>query len=108
MQTHVSLTIVLGAPDFKTVDCGDVKGLRRAKHYDLCLEVDYEIDKEDDILVLHKVNGEDTVFEGRLLKEKSRVSVSIEDASDPDDVEVRLRHGLPKSDYTKYADIYFC
>ena len=100
MKMHHSLPTVLGAPDFKNVDCRDVKGLRRAKRYDLCLEVDYEIDKEDDILVLHKVNGQDTVFEGRLLKEKSRVSVSIEDASDPDDVEVHLTHKLYKSNYT--------
>ena len=43
--------------------------------------------------MLHKVNGQDTVFEGRLLKEQSRVSVSVEDASDPDDVEVRYGIG---------------
>ena len=36
------------------------------------------------------VQNEDTVFEGRLLREGRRVAVTIEDATKPDDIEVPL------------------
>ena len=42
------------------------------------------------MLLLKKVKKEDTVFEGRLLKEGSGVAVTIQNASDPDDIEVML------------------
>ena len=79
--------LVLGAPKFKTIDCSKVKGITAPKGYDLCLEVDYE-DKQDDVMLLKKVKKEDTVFEGHLLKEGNRVAVTIQDASDMDDIEV--------------------
>ena len=79
---------VIGPPSFKRIDCGKNKG------YDLCLEVDYE-DKQDDVLLLNKVTKgtvgvqkDDTVFEGRLLKEGRSVAATIEDPTKPDDIEV--------------------
>ena len=41
-------------------------------------------------MLLTKVNGEETVFEGKLLKENRRVSVCVRNSSDPDDIEVSL------------------
>ena len=42
------------------------------------------------MLLLKKVKGEDTVFAGRLLKEGRKVAVTIQNASDPDDIAVML------------------
>ena len=39
-------------------------------------------------MLLRKVKNEDTVFKGRLKKEKTRVAVTIEDPSNLDDIEV--------------------
>ena len=50
----------------------------------------YELDNETDILLLNKVQNEDTVFEGHLQTEGSSVAVTIEDTSNPDDIEVIL------------------
>lgn len=41
-------------------------------------------------MLLKKVKKEATVFEGHLSKEKTRVAVTIQNASDPDDIEVIL------------------
>ena len=81
--------LVLGAPKFKVLDCSTVKGVKNPKEYDKCIEVDYvKPTKEDDVLLLKKVKNEATVFEGRLLKEKSKVAVTIQNASDMDEIEV--------------------
>ena len=55
---------------------------------DLCLSVSYS-DHTDDILVLNKVHGIDTIFKGTLYNEGTRASAVIEDASNPDDLEVK-------------------
>ena len=62
---------------------------RRCRGYDLCLRVDYDADREDDIMLLRMVRNEETVFEGHLLYERNRVAVTIEDISNPDDIEVQ-------------------
>ena len=46
------------------------------------------MDNETDLLLLNKVQNEDTVFEGHLQTEGSSVAVTIEDTSNPDDIEV--------------------
>ena len=56
-------------------------------NYDLCLEVDFE-DGENDVAVLNKVKGEDTVFWGKLKREETRVAAIMEDPEYPDDLEV--------------------
>ena len=54
------------------------------------------MDNETDLLLLNKVQNEDTVFEGHLQTEGSSVAVTIEDTSNPDDIEViLLDSGLP-------------
>ena len=45
-------------------------------------------DQTDDWMLLHKVHGEETVFKGSLYNEGTRVCVVVEDASNPDDIEV--------------------
>ena len=70
-------------PAFKKIDCQ-----RKYRHFDLCLEVDYEPNKENDMMFLRKVKNEETVFKGRLKKEQTRVAVTIEDPSNPDEIEV--------------------
>ena len=93
MKVRNSLLIVLGGPVFKQIDCNAVKDIRNADDYDLCIEVDYQVDNADDIMLLRKADGEETVFEGHLLREGSSVSVSV-DPSNPNDVEVYLAHIL--------------
>ena len=52
------------------------------------MEVDYEVDKASDVAVLSKVNNLATVFWGKLLNETTKVAATIEDLSNPDDIEV--------------------
>ena len=52
------------------------------------MEVDYELDKNNDVALLSKVNNLNTVFWGQLLNEKTKVAATIEDLSNPDDIEV--------------------
>ena len=85
-----AIFIVNGEPSFKEVEC------EVPEVYDLCIEVTYELDNETDLLLLNKVQNEDTVFEGHLQTEGSSVAVTIEDTSNPDDIEViLLNSGLP-------------
>ena len=46
-------------------------------------------DQSDDMLLLNKVHKEDTVFQGSLYNEGSRVCVVIEDPSNPDNIVVK-------------------
>ena len=41
------------------------------------------------MLLLKRVHGEETVFQGHLFNEKTSVCVVIEDASNPDNIEVK-------------------
>ena len=52
------------------------------------MEVDYEVDKASDVALLSKVNNLTTVFWGKLLNETTRVAATIENISNPDDIEV--------------------
>ena len=78
--------IAQGTPRFKKIACkwNDETG----KKYDLCLEVDYEVDKASDVALLSKVDNLNTVFWGQMLNETTKVAASIEDLSNPDDIEV--------------------
>ena len=71
---------------FKRVECN--WNADNGKKYDLCLEVDYEVDKASDVALLSKVNNLTTVFWGKLLNETTRVAATIENISNPDDIEV--------------------
>ena len=75
-----------GTPQFKRIECkwNDETG----KKYDLCLEVDYGVDKASDVALLSKVDNLNTVFWGQMLNETTKVAASIEDLSSPDDIEV--------------------
>ena len=72
-----------GNPTFQTFDCGK---LTIGNEYDLCIFVDFA-DRSDDVLLLNKDHGEETVFTGTLMKEKTAVSVIFED---DDEIEVRI------------------
>ena len=76
-------------PTFTPIECNDIN-IGNPHDYDLCIAVFYPADEEEDAMVLTKVNGEKTVFEGKLLKENKRVSVCVRNSSDPDDIEVSL------------------
>ena len=56
--------------------------------YDLCLQVKFGNGTKNDIILLNKINGEDTVYEGILLKEKCQVSVMRKESSILDKIEV--------------------
>ena len=103
-QIRNFLLIALGDPTFKMVDCVEVKDLTHHDQYDLCLSVyytegnltDYEIVNAYDTMALQRVNETVTVFEGSLLKEQSKVTVSLKNTSDPDDIEVYFMHTVYK------------
>ena len=72
-----------GNPKFQAFECGK---LTIGSEYDLCIFVDFA-DRSDDVLLLNKDHGEETVFVGKLMKEKTAVSVIFED---DDEIEVRI------------------
>ena len=76
MNVTVSTT-----PTFTRIECEEDIS------YDLCLEVDFE-DGENDVAVLNKVKGEDTVFWGKLKREETRVAAIMENPEYTDDLEV--------------------
>ena len=78
-------------------------------NYDLCLEVDFE-DGENDVAVLNKVKGEDTVFWGKLKREETRVAAIMEDPEYPDALEVTGPIRVELQPLLKYIDIIilFC
>ena len=76
MNVTVSTT-----PTFTRIECEE------DINYDLCLEVNFE-DGENDLAVLNKVKGEDTVFWGKLKGEETRVAAIMENPEYPDDLEV--------------------
>ena len=78
------ISLVNGTPTFTRIDCTRYRG------YNLCLRVDYDGGREDDIMLLKRVGNEETVFEGHLLYERNRVAVTIEDISNPDDIDVKF------------------
>ena len=58
--------------------------------YDLCIKIEYENKpKDDDLILLKKLNGEEMVYEGVLHKEKRSVSVWIPDPSFPNEIQVK-------------------
>ena len=78
---------MFGNPTFQAFDCGKLKF---GGEYDLCIFVDFA-DRSDDVLLLNKDHGEETVFIGTLMKEKTVVSVIFEDE---DEIEVRIKDNL--------------
>ena len=62
--------------------------------YDLCINVDYENGTKNDIILLNKIDGEEAVFEGILLKEKCPVSAFREDPSNLNNIEVHFHYLL--------------
>ena len=74
---------MFGNPTFQAFDCAKLKF---GSEYDLCIFVDFA-DRSDDVLLLNKDHGEETVFIGTLMKEKTVVSVIFED---DDEIEVRF------------------
>ena len=62
--------------------------------YDLCIKVEYENGAKNDIILLNKINGEETVFEGILLKEKCPVSAFRDDPSNLNNIEVLFHYLL--------------
>ena len=88
---------MFGNPTFQAFDCAKLKF---GSEYDLCIFVDFA-DRSDDVLLLNKDHGEETVFIGTLMKEKTVVSVIFED---DDEIEVRLKKLCPMSSgYIKIA-----
>ena len=75
---------MFGNPTFQAFDCAKLKF---GSEYDLCIFVDFA-DRSDDVLLLNKDHGEETVFIGTLMKEKTVVSVIFED---DDEIEVRFK-----------------
>ena len=56
--------------------------------YDLCIKVEFGNGTKSDIILLNNVHGEETVYEGILLKEKCLVSAFIEGRQSLDRIEV--------------------
>jgi hypothetical protein len=54
------------------------------------------------MLLLRKVRGEETVFQGHLYVEKTSVCAVIQDASNPDDMEVKNSFGLYLHNISSY------
>ena len=59
--------------------------------YDLCIKVEFGNGTKSDVILLNNIHGEETVYEGILLKEKCLVSAFIEDRQNLDRIEVIIR-----------------
>ena len=56
--------------------------------YDLCIKVEFENGTKSDVILLNNIYGEETVYEGILLKEKCLVSAFIENRQNLDRIQV--------------------
>ena len=73
-------------PTFKRRSCADVE--EEGYVHDICIEVRYP-DKYEDVVMLLRVKGENTVYDGYMFNEKSKVSAIFSDPKDESaDVEV--------------------
>ena len=83
-------TLVHATPRFREVLCQDIEGVETkddGEDFDLCLEVDYEV-RATDYALLEVVDGQDTVYWGHLLYERTNVAVTIEDPNNRNELEV--------------------
>ena len=74
-------------PKFKNIPC---KSINESSDGNLCFDVTYP-DTDQDVLVVGRVHGENTVYEGKFVKEKTAASVILSDSSQGfDNVEVNI------------------
>ena len=59
--------------------------------YDLCIKVEFENGTKSDVILLNNIYGEETVYEGILLKEKCLVSAFIENRQNLDRIQVTIQ-----------------
>ena len=91
------MLVALGDAIFKKINCSEVTDLTHPENYQLCLHVYYTeggLTEYADTMALQMKTGNATLFEGSLLKEPSPVTLSIKDASDPDDIEVNFTYAV--------------
>ena len=82
--------LAFSTPAFSKIQCSGNWTTENGDKYDLCLEVDYEANKQNDVALLSQMNGLDTVYWGHLLKERTNVAVTIENPSDRDELVVKF------------------
>ena len=78
-------------PMFKKLDqiiCNQDYAGQNGSKYDLCIKIQYENSEKNDIILLMKVDKEQTIYEGKLYREGIRASVLMNDSTSPDEIRV--------------------
>ena len=78
-------------PMFKKLDqiiCNRDYAGQNGSEYDLCIKIQYKNSEKNDIILLMKVDKEETIYEGKLYGEGIRASVLMNDSTSPDQIRV--------------------
>ena len=78
-------------PMFEKLDqiiCNQDYAGPNGSEYDLCIKIQYQNTEKNDIILLMKVDKEETVYEGKLYREGIRASVLMNDSTSPDEIRV--------------------
>ena len=78
-------------PKFEKLDqiiCNQDYAGKNGSEYDLCIKIQYQNGDKNDIILLMKVDQEETIYEGKLYREGIRASVLMNDSTSPDQIRV--------------------
>ena len=78
-------------PKFEKLDqiiCNHDYAGKNGSEYDLCIKIQYQNGDKNDIILLMKVDQEETIYEGKLYREGIRASVLMNDSTSPDQIRV--------------------
>ena len=73
---------------FDQIICNQDYGRENSSEYDLCIKIEYQNTEKNDIILLMKVDKEETIYEGKLYGEGIRASVLMNDSTSPDQIRV--------------------
>ena len=84
-------------PKFEKLDqiiCNHDYAGKNGSEYDLCIKIQYKNSDKNDIILLMKVNQEETIYEGKLYREGIRASVLMNDSTSPDQIKVITKNNI--------------
>ena len=84
-------------PKFEKLDqiiCNHDYAGTNGSEYDLCIKIQYKNSDKNDIILLMKVDQEETIYEGNLYREGIRASVLMNDSTSPDQIKVITKNNI--------------
>ena len=74
--------------------CNQAYAGQNGSEYDLCIKIQYQNTEKNDIMLLMKVDKEETIYEGKLYREGIRASVLMNDSTSPDQIRVITKNNI--------------